>query len=618
MIDGRYAVRAHLADGGMGSVFVADDIRLEREVALKVLRPDLARDPQFVARFRREALSAARLNHPHVVRVSDQGRDGQFVFLAMELVSGRTLRDIITAGGTSVADAFALFDQLLDGLGAAHAAGLVHRDIKPENVLIGRDGVVKVADFGLARAVSSPGVTVDSDVLLGTASYLAPEQVEDGRVGPRSDVYAAGVVLFELLTGTKAFDGGTPLQIAYRHVHSEMPRIGGELGAHLDPLLARVCAKTPDERPEDARALRRDMAAVRAAMSPQLLAHRAPAAPAPPAHMGATAAQQALPDGLSPDATRAYGPHHTQAMPVAPPQRPGRRRRRWPWVAGVLTALAALALAGSLFFGPLASHAVPDVHAQPQGQAVSTMRDAGFDVTLREVNSDDTPAGQVVRSDPAAGEKHRDDSDVTLFVSTGPRMVTVPTVLGSTQEQATKRVRDAGLTLGKVTHQHRSRPAGQVAASTPAGGAKVRHDATVDLVISDGPAEVDVPDVTGADEQQARSTLAGAGLKVTTTQQNDPGVEKGKVISTSPEANTTAHTGDTVTLTISSGPEMVEVPDVVGQKAGRARSILEAAGFEVSGGSWFENLLDEEVTRQSPEGGSGHQAPKGSTVNLSF
>ena len=224
IVDGRYRVIAHLADGGMGTVFVAVDERLDREVALKIMRPDLARDEAFVARFRREARNAARLSHPGVVAVTDQGQDGPYVFIAMELVRGRTLRDVLRSDAPLQIDrALSILESVLAALAAAHDAGIVHRDVKPENVLIAADGTVKVADFGLARAVSTQTLTADSDMLLGTAAYLAPEQVEFGTASEQTDVYAAGLLLFEMLTGRKAFPGDVPIQVAYQHVHGQLP-----------------------------------------------------------------------------------------------------------------------------------------------------------------------------------------------------------------------------------------------------------------------------------------------------------------------------------------------------------------------------------------------------------
>src|SRR3954452_13282665 len=261
MIDGRYAVEARLAHGGMSTVYVATDVRLGRRVAVRVMQPALAEDPEFVARFNREARAAARLSHPDVVAVYDQGADGAHVFLVMEYVPGSTLRDVIREKGRlSAGEAVAVMDHVLAALGAAHAAGLVHRDVKPENVLVTPDGRVKVTDFGLARAVAGSSVTGDSGMMFGTAAYVAPEQVTGGVADVRSDVSSAGVLLFELLTGVVPFSGDTPVAVAYRHVNEDVPApstyVGGE-PTELDSLVASATARDAARRPADARALTR-------------------------------------------------------------------------------------------------------------------------------------------------------------------------------------------------------------------------------------------------------------------------------------------------------------------------------------------------------------------------
>lgn len=642
-VEGRYRVLEHLADGGMGSVYVARDLRLDREVALKVLRADLARDPVFVERFQREARAAARLAHPHVVAVHDQGQDADVVYLAMELVRGRTLRDVIRDGDRSVGEQLTLFEQLLDGLAAAHRAGFVHRDIKPENVLIDAADRVKVADFGLARAVTGSGVSVDSEVLIGTASYLSPEQVEPSSFSPsgtRSDVYSAGLVLFEMLTGHRAFDGDLPVQVAYQHVYGTMAKpseILPELTAAFDPLLARACSKEPQERPADAEEFKTEVTRLRAELPDDVL--DVPVPPAPPSSLTTNADTQhtrvsAAADGTtapvarassaaeapdSPLVTRQYGPQSTTALPsratVVENERP---RRWWPWVLAVAALVVAVVAAIAFTVGPLGPRTVPKVQGQAQGQAVSTLRNAGFDVKVRTTESDTVPTGRAVRTTPESGASRRPTSDVTLWVSTGPRMVDVPDTANATQDDARKTLESKGFKVARVEKQHSDIEKDKVVGTNPAGGSRVRHDTPITLIVSDGPAEVDVPDVSGSSEDDAKRQLEALGFSVTTTEDYDPDIESGKVVSTDPSSGTTARAGSTVTLTVSKGPEMVDVPDVVGMSAADARRTLEDAGFDVDGGSWLDDLLDGTVSSQSPEGGSGKQAPKGSTVTLNF
>jgi serine/threonine-protein kinase len=256
VLDGRYRVLSHIADGGMASVYLALDTRLEREVALKVMRPGLAADETFVSRFRREARSAARLSHPHVVAVFDQGEDDGSMFLAMEYVPGQTLREVMQAEGPlTPRAALDIMDPVLQALSAAHRAGIIHRDVKPENVILREDGTVKVADFGPARAVTTQTTTAQTGMLLGTVAYLSPEQVERGIADARSDVYAAGLILFEMLTGTKAFTGDSPIHVAYQHVHGSIPAPSSRVESvpsELDTLVALATARDPDQRPADA------------------------------------------------------------------------------------------------------------------------------------------------------------------------------------------------------------------------------------------------------------------------------------------------------------------------------------------------------------------------------
>ena len=272
VLDGRYRVLSHLADGGMATVYVALDLRLDRKVALKVMRPDLAKDETFVSRFRREARSAAKLSHPNVVAVYDQGEDDGNVFLTMELVNGLTLRQVMQAEGPlTPRAALDIIDPVLQALGAAHSAGLIHRDVKPENVILREDGTVKVADFGLARAIATGTSTAQTGVLLGTVAYLSPEQVERGVADARSDVYAAGLLLFEMLAGSKAFLGDSPIHVAYQHVHSEVPAPSSRINtvpAALDQLVARASARNPDDRPRDANEMLSELRRSRQLLSP--------------------------------------------------------------------------------------------------------------------------------------------------------------------------------------------------------------------------------------------------------------------------------------------------------------------------------------------------------------
>lgn len=617
VIDGRYRVTRHLADGGMGSVFVAIDERLDREVALKVMRADLARDEAFVARFRREARSAARLSHPNVVAVTDQGSDGHYAFLAMELVSGQTLRQLIRRrGALPTSEALTLFDSILDGLSAAHRAGLVHRDVKPENVLISETGQVKVTDFGLARAVTTSTLTGDSDILLGTASYLAPEQVEHGTADPRTDVYAAGLLLFEMLTGEKAFPGDSPIHVAYQHVHGQTPVASDAVPSvppQVDRLIAEATAKDPDDRPASAADLLISLRSVR-----RTLGGRDGAAP--------RGAEQADHQEVT---TEDSGGSHTAEIrsstdPLDTSEYPaheasGSRRRLPMIVAALLVPLLILAaIAGWAFTsGPYGSTQVPRVSGLAQGAAVQQLTRADLKAKVVQTFDEKVPSGQVVSADPGAGKEARKNSTVTLTVSKGPERYSAPKLTGSTEAQARAAITKAGLIVGAVTQAYdETVPAGSVVSSSQAPGTPLRKGTKVDLVVSKGKQPIPVPDLTGKPQAEAEAALSSAGLTSTVASSEfSDTVPKGSVIKTTPAPGSTAYKGDSVQLVISKGPEMVTVPRVIDMKSGPAKAKLEADGFTVKFDRFFGGLFDT-VRDQSLRPGSS--VKKGSTITLSI
>lgn len=607
-IDGRYVVREHLADGGMGSVYVALDERLDREVALKIMRPDLARDTDFVARFRREARSAARLTHPNVVAVTDQGADDTYVFLAMELVRGRTLRDLIRQDAPlPPRQALDIADGILQALQAAHRAGLVHRDIKPENVLIGDSGV-KVADFGLARAVTTDTLTGDSDVLLGTAAYLSPEQVESGRADERSDVYSTGLLLFEMLTGEKAFPGESPIHVAYQHVHGRMPTASDAVStvpAQVDDLITAATAREPDERPADAGAFLDRLRAVRAQLAPESL----DAAPQPTA--------QHPDDRSHTDPLGAGSTRHIPRSGSSAPARSGRRRRRPVILALLLAVVLLLGGGGAWAFtaGPLGSVTVPTVAGKKQGSAVQAVQHAGLHAQVRQAFSETVAAGTVISSSPSAGDSSRKTDAVTLTVSKGPERHTVPSLAGRTEAAAKSAITDAHLKVGSVSQAYDATvPSGKVVRTSPAAGSSLKPNTSVDVVVSKGKQPVTVPDVTGSSKADAEKQLTDAGLKVSYgTEQHSDDVAKGDIISQTP-ADGTLFAGDTVTLVVSKGPVMVTVPKVVGMSTNKAKQTLEKLGFTVK--THYPLVIPVLNTVQGQSVNAGKQAAKGSTITI--
>ncbi len=640
LLDGRYQVLEHIADGGMATVYLALDTRLDREVALKVMRPHLVHDETFVSRFRREARSAARLSHPHVVQVFDQGEDAGQMFLAMEYVPGQTLREVIQAeGALTPRAALDILEPMLEALAAAHAAGLIHRDVKPENVILRPDGTVKVADFGLARAVTSQTSTASHGMILGTVAYLSPEQVERGIADARSDVYAAGLILFEMLTGSKAFTGDSPINVAYQHVHGGVPRPSSrvpEVPEQLDALVAMATSRDPDERPRDAAGMLSVVRQVRAGLTgadldgrPQDGAEAAEAASTrttvlPAAGLAAGGAALA---GTGAEAAYA-GPDRTAALPLPLREEPPSgaaapasrreasepRRRRWPWVLVVLSAMLFGGVTWYFTAGPGGVETVPTVVGTTQASAEAALAARGLHDTVRLDFDETVKKGLVISSDPQAGQQVRRSQAVLLVVSKGPERYAVPDVAGMSLDDAKAALADSHLSLGEVKQTYSETvKEGTVIGADPQAGTRLKPDATVTLLQSKGREPIDVVDWTGKPADDAVAALTKSGLQVDATElRNDDTVPKGDVISQSPNSGT-LHRGDLVTLIVSKGPVMVQVPDVVGKQVAAAEAELRQAGFDVK----VERVLGGffgTVRLQDPKGGT--MAPKGSVVTL--
>ncbi|WP_439654025.1 Stk1 family PASTA domain-containing Ser/Thr kinase [Streptomyces albidoflavus] len=621
VLDGRYRVDALIAVGGMATVYRALDTRLDRVVALKVMHPELAADASFVERFIREARSVARLSHPNVVGVFDQGAEGAYVYLAMEYVPGCTLRDVLRErGALTPRAALDVLEPVLAALGAAHRAGFVHRDMKPENVLIGDDGRVKVADFGLVKAVDT--VTNTTGAVLGTVSYLAPEQIEQDDVADaRVDVYACGVVLYEMLTGGRPHSGDSPAQVLYRHLNEDVPPPSAavpHLGPELDRLVAVATSRAPEGRPEDAVALLALARGARAALDDAALDAVPPAALEGDRSIAedrtsviprfSTPARPADDDGVQ----------RTSVLAAAPPEPPSPRRRLGNRRKGGLAALVAVLLvlcvgAGVWYINSGQFTRVPPLLAKTEDEARQRLADAGLKVGgIDKAYSDTADRGTVTKTDPGTGERVRGNGSVNLTVSLGPRKVTVPRVEGMALDKAKARLRDAGLEPGMVTRAFSDSVAkGEVVSTDPSAGTERRGGSAVALVVSKG-APVEVPDVAGSSLQEATEALKEAGLKVSTADERVFSEhEKGAVAAQSPKPGTELAEGGEVELTLSKGPDLVEVPDVTGQKEDEARKTLEGAGFKVDVSRWF---FGDTVWDQSVEG--GETAPRGSEITI--
>ncbi|WP_232675795.1 Stk1 family PASTA domain-containing Ser/Thr kinase [Nocardioides sp. R-C-SC26] len=663
VLDRRYRVDSRIARGGMASVYEAHDLRLDRTVAVKVMHAGLgdgAADRDFAERFVREARAAARLSHPNVVAVYDQGDDDGVVYLVMELITGHTLRDTIgKESPMTPARALAVLEPVVSALATAHRAGLIHRDVKPENVLIADDGRIKVADFGLAKAVSADTQhTATQGVLIGTVSYLAPELVTDGRADARADVYAVGVVLYELLTGVKPHAGESPIQVAYRHVHHDVPppseRVR-ELPPYVDALVARATARDPSRRPADAAVLLHQLHRVSHALAdgvrddPELTQDLAPILASLATDIDAEAEAEAevgtgtapivgeepsrvWSDASSGHATRTIGPM-TRAIPeragepVSPsspepaptagrgrePRRPRRRRR------GLLILLLALLLAvgvggGAYWYGYARYITAPKVTGLEQAAAESALGDADLVVAFADpVYDQSVPQGTVVESDPKGGSRVLPGDTVTLTLSLGKLLV--PKTKGLSEDDAQQRLVERQLEFGESSQRFSEGvPEGQVIASTPKAGTELKPGDVVDLVVSKGRRPIPVGEWIGKQVDRMRTVLERRKLVLVVDGEDfHDTLPAGAVISQQPSQGTLFR-GQEVHVRVSKGPELVEVPSVFGMSAGDAEATLRSAGFDVRVEQADFYFGFNRVSSTNPS--SGNAVPKGSTITI--
>lgn len=613
VVDGRYRVEHKLARGGMATVYEATDLRLDRTVALKIMHPGLAEDAAFVSRFVREAKSAARLSDPHVVAVYDQGEDDDLVYLVMEYVPGRTVRDVLRERGRLTAEqALTILDPVLQALEAAHRAGFVHRDVKPENVLLTDDGRVKVADFGLARAISAATSTAATQgLLIGTVAYLSPEQVERGIADARSDVYGAGILLYEMVTGSVPFAGETPLAVAYQHVNAAVPvpsTIRSDVPPGIDALVAHATARDADDRYTDAAEFLADVRATRTALpAPRPFGVAEDQAATLVVPLAASATTGPLPQ--APGAPAA--PKKAKASKVKPP-----RKRRRGWIA--LVAVIALgALVGWLGWSyGLKTVQVPTVVNLTPKQAEAKLTAAGLTLDASQTGFSETvKKGFIISTDPTGGADARDGSTVTAIVSKGPERYAVPQVAGASVDEATQAITDANLTVGGQTQAYDEKVAvGLVVTTDPKPTSLLKRDQPVDLVISKGPAPVKLPDLTGKTLEAATAALTKLGMKVTSTEDYSKTVAKGAVVSSNPKPGATVPKGTSVALVVSKGPPLVTVPDVYRVPEADARTQLRKLGFNVVvtypiGFTPFGRVVAQSVD-------AGKKAPYGSTIEI--
>lgn len=661
VLNDRYLIGERIARGGMASVFHATDQRLDRPVAIKIMHRGLGDDHEFTQRFVREAKSAAKLNHHNVVSVFDQGTDGETTYLVMEFVPGRTLRDLMRAEAPMPPyRALELLEQVLVALSAAHTARIIHRDVKPENVLITPDGDVKVADFGLARAVSA-ATTATGGTLIGTVSYLAPEIVVNEGADARSDVYACGAMLYEMLTGLKPHSGETPIQVAYKHVHEDIgapsERQPG-IPAYVDALVARATVRDRDQRSTDARVLLQQVRSVQRSLEagvvddPDLVADLLPGARMPDdaeddgtptevvARTGTTPLTSSAADSVATEAVgltggpeptvqwsgNAFGgtpatPSRTNASGLHPimstetyqqARADGSRSKRGRNLLIGVIVLALLAALLGWYIGIGRYVDTPVLVGSSEAQAKIDAKAQGFAFKVVERRYDEeTPNGNVISTDPGPGDRILPGGTIEAVISKGKERYHLPKDLkGMTVEEATAALTALHLKVGELVGKYDEKvPEGDVVGAVDYDAkSELKRDTVVDLNVSKGKKPIPVVDYTGKSAADAKKALEKAGFKVASTSEYSDTVPKGKVISQSPKEGN-RFKGDTITLVVSKGPESIPVPNVVGKPKNEATKILEAAGFKVQDYGIPGNFT---VRRQAP--GAGTKAKIGSTV----
>jgi eukaryotic-like serine/threonine-protein kinase len=586
LIDGRYQLLSQMGSGGMATIYEALDTRLDRRVAVKIMHSHLAQDEQFVERFIREAKAAAALSHPNIVSVQDQGWNQSgvpAVFIVMEMVVGHTLREYLTERGSiPIADGIKFLLPVLSALGAAHKLGIVHRDVKPENILVSKEGRIKIADFGLAKgALIGSTMTAESSVILGSVSYLSPEQVSRGIADSRSDVYSAAITAFEIFTGTKPFEGDEPIQIAFMHVNSQVPRISSLVDSvpqALDDLIYRATRVNPDERPRDAQEFHSELLAISHSLNPagpQLSLELD--IPIAPMREKSKKRSEKLPS----PAPTAKSPETTDQVRAR--RKVSNRVKRNRWIAAGLALI--LALTGWwVLAGPGASVKFPSVVGANVEQANTTLVALGLQTTIVEERFDEEiPKGRVISTEPTAGDSIAPGGLVSLTVSKGAERYTVPSLLKITTEAATNLLAKTPLRIGDITEVFNSKVAkGLIISSTPIAGAQVKRDTIVDLVVSKGVETFNLVSYVGKNGEQALNELTSAGFDVTPTYIYDEVVMPGEVISQKPVAGVALATGAGVEIFISQGSAFVFIPNVLRYTQERAVAVLEDLGLVVA------------------------------------
>ncbi|WP_300266063.1 Stk1 family PASTA domain-containing Ser/Thr kinase [Microbacterium sp.] len=629
LVDGRYRVRARIARGGMATVYVATDLRLERRIALKVMHGHLSDDTVFQSRFIQEARAAARLADPHVVNVFDQGQDGELAYLVMEYLPGITLRELMREQRRlTISQTITIMDAILAGLAAAHNADIVHRDVKPENVLLAEDGRIKIGDFGLARATSAN--TATGQQLLGTIAYLAPELVTRGTADARSDIYALGIMLYEMLVGEQPYKGEQPMQIAFQHATESVPRPSVRnpgVPEQLDELVLWATEKSPDERPDNAQEMLDRLREIERQLDITPTVVTTANTPLN-AHADSAELTKVLPSTMVID-------EHTGPVPqpidnaTLLRRRTSKRRARGAFVLALVMLLAVLAGGAGWWFGsgPGSLVAVPAVAGMSYDDAAAALEAEGFVAIQAEDSSVAVEPGLAIHSDPAEGERIEQGAEVTVVISTGPAPRAVEALNGKTADEARAYLDELGIAVsdddlllysnaddGVVINAYVTPRAGgdDVACGD---GCDVFEADTARLFVSLG----GLPDVTGMTAAEATDALAEKDIATKTVEEFHDSVEKGRVISTHErEGSGNWRPGDTMTLVVSKGPQPVEIPSVEGQNRDEAITSLENAGLKVEYDGRWSSVRNSCVVAQGTDPAAGNVVDLGSTVNVTF
>lgn len=632
LIDNRYQLQRVVASGGMATIYHALDLRLDRQVAVKIMHPHLANDEDFVNRFIREAKAAATLSHPNIVAIQDQGwNEGGVpaVFIVMEYIEGFTLRDVITdQGALGATEALRYFAPVVSAMAAAHKHGILHRDIKPENILISKDGRVKIADFGLAKGAEiGSTLTVESSVILGSVSYLSPEQVQRGVSDVRSDVYSLGIVLFEMLTGKKPFDGESPIQIAYMHVNENIPApssITPTVPPELDEIVLKAAANNPDKRYKDAGAMQEQVLGLLSKLDPKRrqmsleLDIPIPRAKIEKKKRNKLDILKSITTQI--DLKRSNPMRENTNSPKSNTGQTKRKRKvskRVKRNRAIALTIVLLIVLGSWYkiSGPGTKIAIPSLAGMSQTQAAKTVGALGLKVDVKEsVFSEDVAKGKVITSDPAGGGRVAIAGTVHLIISKGKERIQVPELAGLTIEDATTALNDAKLKVGRVTEKFSaSQEAGLLIDGSPASGSDVRKDSTVDLIVSKGIEQVALTNYQGKTSDEAQNELTSAGLIVSSQYEYSDTIPIGTVISQTPSDVTTVAKGEKVTLIVSKGPSKIFVPNVYSLSKLAATKILEDLGFKVD----YRYIGKKKtVTNISPKVGAA--VKPGSTITITL